>query len=168
MSQLSILSSDAEVKRAIEAFLATKPIGHYMRWELEIQRRRFAKCEADMKEAKAAQSKYELERNAWICAVGHAEAMLQSAKLFDELMNSENFSDLLEAPQSAEAKRRTALCDAGRQYIEECENAQDDCASFYRGQPGRSSAMRAYTAKARKAFDKAIAAAEEAYLEARY
>ncbi len=198
---LSIMSSDADVEWAIREVLAIKPLGHYMRWQLELSRRRFAKLEADMKVAKTAydavnktvvlktkaeadahdkafreaQSKYSLERNCWICSVGNAKDMLQTAKLFDELADGNrrkadddmpSFRFLMEAPEgSPEDKRNKALQEAERQYHEECEDVRADCASFYRGsfERGRSSAMRSGFADAQKTYEKAITEAEEAY-----
>lgn len=218
MSQLSTLSSDADVERAIEDLLATKPLWHNMRWELEVQRRRLVVLEAEMKEAKAAydslnktmvlhikeeawkprlgladahtkafneaQSKYSLARNCWISHVAHAEEMLRSAKLFDEIAlirskdadtdvddyeDMQSFRFLSEAAEGTpEAKRNAALQEAERLYREDCEEVRYECVSFYRSSfaNGRSSAIRTGIARARRDYAKAIAAIEEEYYEA--
>ena len=212
MSSLSISSSDSDVEWAITDFLATEPLGHYMRWEIELQRRRFAKLAAEMREAKKAydalnktvvlsgpeiaahdkafkeaQSKYTLTHGCWVCSVGHAEDMLRSAKLFDEISamdarrapaeEDDNYEDddiqtfrfLREASEgSINETRNKALQAAERKFREECEDVKSDCASFYRGsfEQGRSSAMRSGIARAAKTYKEEVAAAEEAYYQA--
>ena len=216
MSSLSIISSDSDVEWAITDFLATEPLGHYMRWEIELQRRRFVKLAAEMREAKKAydalnktvilsgpeiaahdkafkeaQSKYTLAHNCWVCSVGHAEDMLRSSKLFDELsaMDARRASDeeeddygfnyedddvqsfrfLREASEgSISETRNKALQAAERKYHEDCKDVKSDCASFYRGsfERGRSSAMRSGYQRAAADYKKAVAEAEEAYYQA--
>ena len=207
MSSLSISSSDSDVEWAITDFLATEPLGHYMRWEIELQRRRFAKLAAEMREAKKAydalnktvvlsgpeiaihdkafkeaQSKYTLAHNCWVCSVGHAEDMLRSSKLFDELSamdarragdteddDVQSFRFLREASEgSINETRNKALQAAERRYREDCEDVKSDCASFYRGsfERGRGSAMRSGYARAAADYKKAIAEAEETYYQA--
>jgi hypothetical protein len=222
MSQLSTSSSDADVEWAIRDVMATKPLGHNMRWELEVSRRRIARNEADMRAAKReydplnktqilkgseiaayekafreAQSKYSLQRNCWICSVGNAEDALRFAKLMDELAadrlreyiaskderycdddyydddgdeEAPSFRFLSEAPEgSAEDVRNKALQKAERNYNLECKDVRADCSSFYRGsfERGRGSAMRSGFARAAEEYKEAVAAAEEAYYQAR-
>lgn len=221
MSNLSISSSDSDVEWAIRDVLATKPLGHNMRWELELQRRKFAKYESDMRVAKKAydalnksvtlsgkeiaaydkafreaQSKYSLERNCWICSVGHAEDALNFAKLMDELAADRrreaeeakaevyeydydyddddddiaSFRYLSEAPEGSEEDvRNKALLKAERAFREECQDVRADCASFYRGsfERGRGSGIRSGIARASAAYKKAVSEAEEAYYKAR-
>ncbi len=201
------MSSDSDIHSAIREVLSTKPLSHNMRWELEVQSRRLTQYEKVMRVAKEAydalnkmvtlsgeeiaahkkafreaQNKYELERNCWICAVGHVEDSLNFAKLMDEIA-ADNYREaeekdddvsafryLSEAPEgSAEDVRNKALQAAESRFREERDDVHDDCVSFYRGSNarGRSSAIHAGIARASEEYNKKVAEAEEAYYMAR-
>jgi len=102
MSELTIFSSDSDVKDAIRKVLATYAFGHNVRWELEVQRRKLSQYEENMRTAKCAYAtlfneeigahekafreakrKYKLTRKSWICAVQEAREALNAATTLD-------------------------------------------------------------------------------------
>lgn len=109
MSELTLFSSDTDVKNAIRKVLGVYPLSHNMRWELEVQRRKLSQYEEDMRTAKSAytdlfneengkhekafreaKSKYKSARKSWICAIEEAREALKSASVLDmEAINKE-------------------------------------------------------------------------------